>query len=190
MSFWKVIPRRKCIRFNRRSTLIKLGLTDGKPLSKMGQSMGKSKRYCLGISNIYLGLWVMRRVRVLYHIIILYWVSLLANRSFSFQLVACRDKLIHLNIVHRIYLTPYKLHRIYPGVASVGDVWVTMQIFTTFSGPTQILKLFGQRLLVSSHSSALLRSPSVDACLLRLVGALIPDRTLRTLVSLLPFYAR
>lgn len=79
------------------------------------------------------------------------------------QLVSSRDWLIQFKILHRFYLMPHRLHRIYQNFPPHCH---TVTQSTTIPIPQQ-----------------------VDVCLLGLVEALAPIRAVRTLLGLL-FYAR
>lgn len=113
--------------------------------------------------------------------------------SFPFShLVLVRDQLIHLKLLHRIYYTPAKLSRIYPGASA--ECWHSSH------SPTNFGQIFWHCPVVQEYWSAIVRCiteitslampMTVANCLLGLVESLVPTRAQRTLFSLLLFYAR
>ena len=107
-------------------------------------------------------------------------------------LVSARDRLIHFKFLHRIYYTPARLARIYR--AASAECWRCSHSPADFSHVfwgCPVVKDYWASVLACIVEVVKIPVPSsVEVCLLGLVDGLAPARAVRTLVSLLLFYAR
>lgn len=108
------------------------------------------------------------------------------------QLVSARDRLVQFKIIHKVYYTPERLHRIYPSISAscwrcksasadfIHIFWNCPQIEIFWVEVTKVI------LTVTTVPVPL----SVEVCLLGLVKPLALRRAIRTLLGLLLDYAR
>ena len=113
--------------------------------------------------------------------------------AFPFKiLVSLRDRLVQYKIVHRVYLTPARVHRMRSSLSperwrcdhAQGDY---IHIF--WSCPV-ITVFWSQVFLEVNELFSISIVPSPRICLLGLVEDLVPRVAERTLLGLLLFYAR
>lgn len=107
-------------------------------------------------------------------------------------LVATRDKLIQFKILHRIYYTPQRLHRIYP--TSSAACWrcsgVPAGFLHIFWDCPQIQE-YWKEVTQFIHKLTTIPIPlTISVCLLGLVEQLTLATATRTLIGTLLFYAR
>lgn len=104
-------------------------------------------------------------------------------------LVSTRDCLIHYTFLHRIYLTPTRLARIYRGQLSL--CWRCSAPFANFLhifGECPYIKLYWQEIVICIQSvTSILISLLVELCLVELLAT---TRAIHTLLTHLLFYAR
>lgn len=110
------------------------------------------------------------------------------------QLVSARDRLIQLKILHRIYLTPVRLHRIYFSVPADCGRCVAASvsfIHIFFSDRCPHIQTFWMAIASFILLVTTIQLPlRVYVCMLGLVDPLAHHRASRTLLELLLFYAR
>lgn len=108
------------------------------------------------------------------------------------QLVAVRDRLIQFRILHRVYLTPQRLNKIYPG--AYPSCWKCGSLEAGFCHMLwSCPKVHSFWVEVTQFITALSTIPiplTVPVCLLGLVGSLAHRTATKTLIGLLLFYAR
>lgn len=108
------------------------------------------------------------------------------------NLGSARDRLIQFQILHRIHLTPQRLHRIYPSHPSqcwrsTADSANFLHVFWECPG----IKLFWAEVSHCICKVTTVAVPlSIDVCILELVHLLATSRAMRTLLGILLFYAR
>lgn len=111
----------------------------------------------------------------------------------AFQtLVSTRDRLIHYKFLHRIYLTPARLARMFGNQQS--SCWrcsTPLANFMHIFGDCPQVKPYWQAVASCIRSVTSISIPmTVEVCLLHLVEPLAATRAIRTLLTLLLFYAK
>lgn len=108
------------------------------------------------------------------------------------HLVSARDRLIQFKFLHRSYLTPARLHKIFPTVSA--ECWrcshVTADTDHIFWRCPKIQEFWTD---VTSCITELISVPipmNIKVCLLGLVDDIVPTRAMRTLLNILMFYGR
>lgn len=108
-------------------------------------------------------------------------------------LVSAKDWLIHFKILHRVYLTPQRLHKIYSSHSS--QCWRSTahpaKFFTCVLGLYRTgMRLFWSKISQYICSVTTISVPlSIDVCILGLLNLLATSGAMGTLIGLLLFYA-
>lgn len=106
--------------------------------------------------------------------------------------VSARDQLIQFKFLHRIYLTPARLARLFP-TRSPGCWWcssLTADFMHIFWNCSNIQAFWKGVTECIAEVTAIPIQLTIEVCLLRLVDNLAPKRVTRTLLTILIYYAR